>query len=194
MDSFEKVLPRLKKISLFEEFDISSESDREILHAVYNVLSLKKYRAKETIIKEGQDDDLFFILYDGEVLITRKTPADDVIALATLNAEQNIFFGEMTLISNNQRSATVTAKTDCLTLSVSGKKFQELFEIYPILGLRVLKVLSRQLANTVSGAVKALVLNGKYDEIGQKYPDIYDYMCLKAEDIRIRDPFVYPDR
>ena len=40
-----------------------------------------------------------------------------------------------------------------------------------------------ELAQTVSGAVQALVLNGTYDEIGQKYPDIADYLCLKAEDI-----------
>ncbi len=40
-----------------------------------------------------------------------------------------------------------------------------------------------ELAETVSGAVQALVLNGTYDEIGEKYPDIADYLCLKAEDI-----------
>lgn len=40
-----------------------------------------------------------------------------------------------------------------------------------------------ELAQTVSGAVKALVLNGKYAEIGENYPDIKDYLCLKAEDI-----------
>ena len=40
-----------------------------------------------------------------------------------------------------------------------------------------------ELAKTVSGAVKALVLNGKFDEIAAKYPDIKDYLCLKAEDI-----------
>ena len=40
-----------------------------------------------------------------------------------------------------------------------------------------------ELAETVSGAVQALVLNGKYDEIGAKYPDIADYLCLKADDI-----------
>ena len=40
-----------------------------------------------------------------------------------------------------------------------------------------------ELAETVSGAVQALVLNGTYDEIGQKYPDIYDYLCLSADDI-----------
>ena len=40
-----------------------------------------------------------------------------------------------------------------------------------------------ELADTVSGALQALVLNGTYDEIGEKYPDIKDYLCLKAEDI-----------
>ena len=45
------------------------------------------------------------------------------------------------------------------------------------------RVGEEELANTVSGAVQALVLNGKYDEIGAKYPDIADYLCLKAEDI-----------
>ena len=45
------------------------------------------------------------------------------------------------------------------------------------------RVGDQELADTVSGAVQALVLNGIYDEIGQKYPDIADYLCLKAEDI-----------
>ena len=40
-----------------------------------------------------------------------------------------------------------------------------------------------ELAETVSGAVQALVLNGTYDEIGEKYPDIKDYLCLSADDI-----------
>lgn len=40
-----------------------------------------------------------------------------------------------------------------------------------------------ELANTVSGAIQALVLDGTYDKIGAKYPDIKDYLCLKAEDI-----------
>ena len=40
-----------------------------------------------------------------------------------------------------------------------------------------------ELAETVSGAVQALVLNGTYDEIGEKYPDIKDYLCLTADGI-----------
>ena len=44
-----------------------------------------------------------------------------------------------------------------------------------------------ELAETVSGAVKALVLDGTYDKIGANYPDIKDYLCLKAEDIDASD-------
>lgn len=40
-----------------------------------------------------------------------------------------------------------------------------------------------ELAAQVSGAVQALVLNGTYDAIGEKYPDIKDYLCLDAADI-----------
>ncbi|MBQ7542313.1 MAG: transporter substrate-binding domain-containing protein [Clostridia bacterium] len=48
-----------------------------------------------------------------------------------------------------------------------------------------------ELANTVSGAFKALVLDGTYEQIGSKYEDIKDYLCLKAEDI---DPADLPER
>ena len=43
------------------------------------------------------------------------------------------------------------------------------------------------LMQTVSGAVKALVKNGTYAKIGENYPDIKDYLCLKAEDIKDAD-------
>ncbi len=40
-----------------------------------------------------------------------------------------------------------------------------------------------ELAETVTAAVKALVKNGTYSEIAEKYPDIKDYLCLDAESI-----------
>ena len=35
------------------------------------------------------------------------------------------------------------------------------------------------LRDEVNEALQALVDNGKYDEIGKKYPEIYDFLCLK---------------
>ena len=45
------------------------------------------------------------------------------------------------------------------------------------------RVGDQELADTVSGAVQALVLNGTYDKIGENYPDIADYLCLNPDDI-----------
>ena len=49
----------------------------------------------------------------------------------------------------------------------------------------------QELADTVSGAVKAMVKDGTYEKIGEKYPDIKDYLCLKADDI---DPAEIPEK
>lgn len=35
-----------------------------------------------------------------------------------------------------------------------------------------------ELCNQINDALNALVENGKYDEIGKKYPEIYDFLCL----------------
>ena len=40
-----------------------------------------------------------------------------------------------------------------------------------------------ELAEQVSGAVQALVLDGIYEKIGEKYPEIKDYLCLTADGI-----------
>ncbi len=154
MDTFEQVLPKLVKIPIFEAFNPEGEEDKRILKTVYNCLSVEKFKAGEAIIKEGETGDVFYILYSGEVLITRQTPAGDVIALATLNSEMNVFFGEMAIISNDTRSATVTAKTECSALALSGKTFLELCEKEPVLGYRALLVLAKRLTKTVRDANK----------------------------------------
>ena len=45
------------------------------------------------------------------------------------------------------------------------------------------RVGDEELAEQVSGAVQALVLDGTYEKIGEKYPEIKDYLCLTADGI-----------
>ena len=120
-----------------------------MLRTVYGNLTIKTFKAGQTIIREGENGDSFFILYSGEVLVSSMTPSGDSIALATVSDTQNIFFGETSIIGNDVRSATVTAKTQCNTLIISGKKFSQLCDAEPVLGYRVLSVLAKRLANTV---------------------------------------------
>ena len=167
MDDFETVLPKLIKIELFSDFDAANENDRRIMKLVYDSMTIKNYKKGDTIIKEGERGDEFFILYEGKVRIQRNTPAGDVIALATLTSEINIFFGETSLISSDTRSATVLASSECKCIVLSGKHFLEVCDKEPLLGYRVLLHLAKRMSQTVRNTNndKATLYEALFSEI-----------------------------
>ncbi|MBQ5491116.1 MAG: cyclic nucleotide-binding domain-containing protein [Treponema sp.] len=167
MDKFEEVLPKLINIPLFSDFCADNQNDRRILQMVYENLSLESFSKGDTIIEEGKFGDLFYILYSGSVHVCRKTPAGDSIALADLNSSQNIFFGETALISNEPRTATVKAKTDCTCIVLSSKHFIEICDKEPLLGYRVILHLARSMAKTVrdTNSDKATLYEALFSEI-----------------------------
>lgn len=169
MEDFEKVLPKLVKIQLFNDFNPDNQEDRRILKLVYASMKIKNFKKKDVIIKEGDSGDSFYILYKGTVFISRATPSGDQIALATLSADQNIFFGETALISDDTRSATVTATTDCTLISLSGTKFEELCKKEPVLGYKVLLVLANRMAKTIrdTNRDKATLYQALFNEIAE---------------------------
>lgn len=56
------------------------------------------------------------------------------------------FFGEIALIDNDKRSASVLALSDCRTLTLTGTDFLELCESDPILGYRVIFRIAKRLS------------------------------------------------
>lgn len=167
MDKFEDVLPKLINIKLFSDFNADNENDRRILKLVYDNMTIENFSKGEIIIQEGNFGDLFYILYKGSVQVCRETPAGDTIALADLNQAQNIFFGEIALISNEPRTATVKATSDCKCIVLSSKKFLALCEKEPLLGYRVTLHLARSMAKTIrdTNNDKATLYEALFSEI-----------------------------
>lgn len=169
MDKFEEVLPKLVNIQLFSDFNLENENDVRILRAVYDSMTIENYQKGEVIIEEGKFGEDFYILYKGKVHISRKTPAGDEIALADLNSEMNIFFGETALISDDPRTATVKALTDCKCIALSSTKFLAVCDKEPLLGYRVLLKLAQRMANTIrdTNSDKATLYEALFSEIEQ---------------------------
>ena len=166
-DKFEEVLPKLVKIQLFSDFNIDNENDCRILRAVYDSMVIENYQKGDVIIEEGKIGDDFYILYKGEVHISRKTPAGDKIALADLSSDMNIFFGETALISDDPRTATVQALTDCRCIALSSTKFLDVCDKEPLLGYRVLLKLAQRMAKTIrdTNSDKATLYEALFNEI-----------------------------
>ena len=94
-----------------------------------------QYNSGEIIIKEGTIGDSAFILRQGSVEVRKKTKVEDLL-LATLEAQE--IFGEMGLIEDKPRSATVIAKSQVIVDEISRGDFMGLLDdkksfIIPIL-------------------------------------------------------------
>ena len=77
------------------------------------------YAAGEAIVAEGDAGDSMFVLARGEAAVTL-SQTEGVVA--TLRA--GAFFGEMSLLTGDARSATVSAVTDCELIEVSADAFR----------------------------------------------------------------------
>jgi CRP-like cAMP-binding protein len=90
--------------------------DERAFASVLAGLQLKRFVKDQPVIKEGQPGSSFFILAEGEVAVTREVNGK-VLNLARLN--DGAVFGEMALIKQAPRTATVTALADCDLLELS---------------------------------------------------------------------------
>lgn len=167
MEKFEDVLPNLLKMKVFQDFKIDDEEDRRIMQLVYKNLYTKTFKAGEIIIKQGELGDLFYILRSGSVQLSQKTMAGDYLALANLNAEQNVFFGEVALLGQERRSETVKALTDCKTVVLSSSKYIDICEKEPLLGYRVTLYIAKSMAESLKkkNADMATLYEALFNEI-----------------------------
>ena len=106
-----KALPRLPKETLVE-------ASRRLLPA--------SFKAGEIIIAQDDPPGLFYVVASGEVEVSRREPNGKVRILATLKPGE--FFGEMGLVAETERSATVRARTDVKTRALSWDYFIMMIE------------------------------------------------------------------
>jgi small-conductance mechanosensitive channel len=83
------------------------------------------YADREVIVREGAPGNSMFIVYRGEVRIT--VGKDHEVA----RTKEGDYFGEMSLLTGEPRSATVVAAGDCTVLEISGDAFKEYVTMHP---------------------------------------------------------------
>ena len=123
----------LKKVPLFAG---CSKAELRELAIVADELDLKEGR---TLVREGRPGREFFILLDGSVRVSRNGRK-----LADLGAGD--WFGEIALLTDTPRSATVTATAPIRVLVITDRAFRRVVEWMPSIALKVLATVGKRLA------------------------------------------------
>ena len=166
---------RLESISLFHRL---TPEERELVRPIFFERS---YPANSRVITENEAGRELFILVKGKVRIVKtmllpgldsgiQATKDPSKVLATLTGEAHPMFGEMGLVSDSPRSATVETLEESSFLVTDRERFFGLVEREPRLGARLLASLCERMAEMVRSSnaevmklttALALILSGR---------------------------------
>lgn len=105
------------------------------------------FASGQDICVEGDEGDEAFIVISGEADVTVKTPTG-VASVAHL--KRNDIVGEMAILRDMPRMATVTAISDVTTLRIGKQDFLNLLTEFPEVAVEVMRSLADRLAHTTS--------------------------------------------
>lgn len=113
--NYSEILSKIKSSELF------SELNDETLMEFLDYGMIKKYQQEDTVIKENDLGNTMFFIIEGEFVVEK----DGKVITEIKNGD---FFGEMSLLTGDKRSATVKSKSQGLLIEIDREAFRLLIE------------------------------------------------------------------
>jgi CRP/FNR family transcriptional regulator/CRP/FNR family cyclic AMP-dependent transcriptional regulator len=129
---------RDQKIRHLERVPIFEDCSARQLRAIADISKVVEVPERTVLCRAGEAGGEFFIIVDGTALVT-------VSAQKKVRLRPGEFFGEMSLLDGEPRSATVKAETDLRLLVIERMHFWTLLREVPELTERMLTTLSRRI-------------------------------------------------
>ena len=127
----------LSRVSLF------SHLKNRDLKRIVRLSQECSYTRGEKIISEGEKDGRLFVIISGEVEVVKNFGRKTEKCLRRLGPLS--YFGEMALIDDLIRSASVIARQDTRALCIDQWNLRKEIARYPVLAIELLQMLNRRL-------------------------------------------------
>ena len=126
-----------EKMERLEEVPLFRACTRRQLRAIARIAEIFDAPAGTVVIRAGEPGEEFFLIVDGTARV-------HVSARKRLRLQPGDFFGEMSLLDGEPRSASVVAETSLRLLVIARKNFAALFDKAPDLSRTLMATLSRR--------------------------------------------------
>lgn len=135
----------IKKVPIFRMLG------KESINFIIERLKFKTFGPGDAICKTGDKGEEMYIIISGETDVCIGEPGKEVV-VATLKSGD--YFGEMSLLTDEPRSATVVSKEGCETFVLYKNDFDVILERFPSIALSMTKIVSQRLSDTNKKAAK----------------------------------------
>jgi CRP/FNR family transcriptional regulator, cyclic AMP receptor protein len=124
----------LKKVPLFAGLDDSE------LNQIAQSMRERRYKAGDSVTQEGTGGAGFFVVEEGEGDVTIGGESKGSIGPGD-------YFGEIALLNDSLRTATITARTDMLCYGMTPWDFKPLVESNSAIAWKLLTAMSQKLGS-----------------------------------------------
>ena len=118
------------------------------------------YPAGHVLCQEGAYEEIMYIIAEGNVLITQKMSEEEGERVLRIGGKGDLV-GEMALIQNAPRSATVRTTTTCTMLEMGKKDFETILRRSPRLANEIIRITLDRLRENDQTAIAELQKNNK---------------------------------
>ena len=153
----------MDKISLLESVPIFSDLSKSDLTKISDRMTHRKFTKNQMILLEDDFGQTFFVIATGSVKITRLSDDGREVILAMLGEAD--FFGEMSLLDGDGRSANVVALEASEVLTLARNEFLGILEQYPKISISLLEELTNRLRKS-DQQIESLSLSDVEQRIG----------------------------
>ena len=122
----------LRRVRLFADLDAKEVEEIALL------FKERRFPAGETIIREGTGGAAFYVIETGEVTVT-------IGGEERATLKEGDYFGEIALIDEGARTATITASTDLVCYGLTYWEFRPLVQHNATIAWNLLQTLAKRL-------------------------------------------------
>ncbi len=149
-------------VDLLKGVELFSELNEEQLGMIANLVIVKNFNRDETVVLEGDDSvQALYLIATGSVQVYMTGIDGRETILSFL--ERGDFFGEMSLIDGEPRSASVRTVTDATLLVIHRESFLSLIRKSPEIAMALMSELCKRLrkANKQIGSLSTMSVSGR---------------------------------
>lgn len=125
-------------LELLQRVQLFAELDRPELEQIARLFKERRFARRETVIMEGSGGAAFFLIASGEASVL-------VGGAARPPLQTGDYFGELALIDEGRRSATITASSELLCSGLTFWEFRPLVEGNGTIAWKLLQSLAKKL-------------------------------------------------